>query len=122
MVLATPILVTPSSAASWNTLSRPSAPRPADRVARVQAEAAREVHDAGDLVTVADVPQRALVDHVRPLDEHPGAFVARDQLARAGCAALDEDAGFPLVEQRPRDVRADEPETAGNQDHLSQPL
>jgi len=80
------------------------------------------VHDAGDLVTVADVPQRRQIGHVRPLDERAGALVAGDQPVRGGCPALDKDAGLPQVEQRPSDVRADEPETASDHNHVPQLL
>jgi len=53
---------------------------------------------------VADLPERADVGHIRPLDEQPGALLGRDQPGRAGRAALHEDTGLTHVEQCPGDM------------------
>jgi hypothetical protein len=76
-----------------------------------------EMHDAGDLVTCTDVEQRRQIGDI-------GLFHLRlGEVGRyPGGSSLDQHAAFAQVEQGLRGVRADKPETAGNQDHRTTPF
>ena len=123
IVEATPTRGTRQSQAACSTLSRlPIAfLAPGDGLVRAgrPRHGAREVNDAGDLVTGADVQQRGQVGDVGPLGEYPPAGLAGQVVRQHRLPALDQHARLAQVEQRPRGVRPDEPQPAGHQDHLA---
>ena len=75
---------------------------------------ARQVHDAGDLVTGADAAQRAEVGDVGLLRGHGQVREVGGDLARA---ALHHDARLAEAVQGADGVGADEAGPAGDEDH-----
>ena len=75
---------------------------------------AREVHDAGDLVALADRPQRVQVGDVGLLRDDGQVREMRGDLA---AAALHHDARLAEAVQRADGVGADEPGPSSDENH-----
>ena len=91
-----------------------------DRVGQVVA-GRREVHDAGDLVPLADVEERRLVRGVQRLDDDPAVGLAGEVLGQVGGPVRGEHDRFAQVEQCPCGVRPDRAQAAGDENHCATP-
>ncbi|GES29814.1 hypothetical protein San01_23010 [Streptomyces angustmyceticus] len=74
----------------------------------------RQVHDARDVVAVADREQGIAIGDVRLLDRHPRSGEYGGEFTGA---ALDHHAVFAQVEERSYGMGSDEAETSGDEDH-----
>jgi hypothetical protein len=82
---------------------------------------AGEVHDPGDRVPPAERQEGFAVGEVDPLRPDPVTGPFEEGGRKCARPALDEQAGLAEVRQRPRGVRADEPQAARNQNHRQSP-
>ena len=107
-----PVSVAKSSAAFLNTGMWCPATTGSGKSSRRR----REVHDAGDLVPLADVEEGGRVRGVHRLDDDTAVRLGGEVLGQPGGPVRGEHDGLAQVEQRPCGVRPDRTQAAGDED------